>query len=76
MIMNDRSCQKIITQIHNKTGCPYWSIIGCLKLCDYDSEKTMEMLKGIYCVIGDNPDVVIKRREKELEEKLKENKNE
>ena len=71
--MNEK---EIINQIHNMTGCPYWSIIGCLKLCDYDPEKTMEMLKGIYCVIGDNPDVVIKRREKELKEKLKENNDE
>ena len=68
--------KETINKIHNMTGCPYWSIIGCLKLCNYDFEKTMEMLKGIYCVIGDNPDAVIKRREKELEEKLKENKNE
>lgn len=63
--------KETINKIHNITGCPYWSIICCLKLCNYDYKKTMEMLKKIYFVIGDNPDAVIKRREKELKERMK-----
>lgn len=66
--------QKILTKIHKETGCPCWAIIGCLKLCDYDYNKTIKMLKEIYFVIGDNPDSVVKRREKELKERMKEEK--
>ena len=67
--MNEK---EIINQIHNMTGCPYWSIIACLKLCNYDYRTTIKMLKEIYFVIGDNPDSVVKRREEELKERIKE----
>ena len=56
----------IIKQIQEITHCPIWSIEKCLELEQNNINKTLERLRDIYFVIGDNPNEVIKQREKEL----------
>ena len=55
-----------IKQIQEITHCPIWVIEKCLELEQNNINKTLERLRDIYFVIGDNPNEVIKQREKEL----------
>ena len=56
----------IIKQIQEITHCPIWAIEKCLELEQNNINKTLKRLRDIYFVIGDNPNEVIKQREKEL----------
>ena len=56
----------IIKQIQEITHCPIWAIEKCLELEQNNINKTLERLRDIYFIIGDNPNKVIKQREKEL----------
>lgn len=56
----------IIKQIQEITHCPIWAIEKCLELEQNNINKTLKHLRDIYFVIGDNPNEVIKQREKEL----------
>lgn len=47
-------------------GFPLWAVRECLKIHNDDYDKALEELKKIYCVMGDNPAVVIKRNEEEF----------
>jgi len=55
-----------IKQIQEITHCPIWAIKKCLELEQNNINKTLKRLQNIYFVIGDNPNEVIKQREKEL----------
>ena len=63
--------KNIIKYLRKETGCPYWSIVACLKIYDWDIDKTINRLKDIYCVWGDNPSIQIKHDEDILREEYK-----
>ena len=50
-------------------GFPLWAIKICLEMNNYDYENSFKQLKEIYFVIGDNPNAIVERREKELRNK-------
>lgn len=56
----------IIKQIQEITHCPIWAIEKCLELEQNNINKILKRLIDIYFVIGDNPNEIIKQREKEL----------
>lgn len=50
-----------IKKIRNQYGFPIWLINEALKYYNNDEDKTVKRLIEIYNVIGDHPNVVIKR---------------
>lgn len=50
-----------IKKIRKQYGFPLWLIKEALEYYDKDEDKAIEKLIEIYSVIGDHPDVVIKR---------------
>lgn len=44
--------------------------MSVLKLNNYNYEVALKYLKEMYCIIGDHPDIVIKRNEERLKEKI------
>ncbi len=62
---------EITKKIHQEYGFPCWSIINVLKLNNYNYEASLKRLKEIYCIIGDHPNIVIKRNEEKLKEEIK-----
>ena len=50
-----------IKKIRNRYGFPIWIIYEALKYYNNDENKAVERLIEIYNVIGDHPNVVIKR---------------
>jgi len=55
-----------------KYGFPMKSIIYALELYNNDYDMTLKRLTEIYDIIGDNPDIVIKRNEEKLINEVKE----
>lgn len=60
-----------IKYLREKTNCPYWAIKCCLILNDYDVDKAYKDIASIYYIIGDYPDIAVKRNEEELKERMK-----
>lgn len=60
----------IIFRIRKLRKYPIWAIAACLELNDYDDVKALEELDSMYSVMGDHPEIVIKREEQKLRERL------
>ena len=67
---------KQIKKIRDKYGFPIWLINEDLKYYDNDESKTVERLKEIYNVIGDHPNVVVKRNIEKFMKEIKHRKAE
>lgn len=52
---------ELLKKIRNRYGFPIWLINEALKYYNNDEDKVVERLIEIYNVIGDHPNVVIKR---------------
>lgn len=52
---------ELLKNIRNQYGFPMWLIYEALKYYNNDENKAVERLIEIYNVIGDHPNVVIKR---------------
>lgn len=52
---------ELLKKIRNRYGFPVWLINEALKYYNNDEDKVVERLIEIYNVIGDHPNVVIKR---------------
>lgn len=57
--MNDEMEQ--IKKIKSQYGFPIWLIYEALKYYNNDEDKVIERLIEIYNVIGDHPNVIVKR---------------
>ena len=68
--MNKELLEKI-KYLRKKTNCPYWAIKSCLILNDYDVKKAYKDIISIYYIIGDYPDIAVKRNEEKLRERMK-----
>ena len=60
MMMNKTSTIKI-KKIREKYDFPIWLIKEALEYYDGDEDKTIKKLIEIYYIIGDHPDVVIRK---------------
>ena len=59
--MKDQLLIKKIKKIRKQYGFPLWLIREALEYYDEDENKAIDKLIEIYNVIGDHPDVVVKR---------------
>lgn len=64
-----------IKKIRKQYGFPIWIIKEALEYYDGDEDKTIKKLIEIYYIIGDHPDVVVKRNIKNFIEKTRGRKN-
>lgn len=58
----------LIKTIHEGYGYPIWAVKTALKVNGGNTDKALKLLEEIYSVMGDHPDVVIKRNEDRLKE--------
>ena len=64
-----------IKKIRKQYGFPIWIIKEALEYYDGDEDKTIKKLIEIYYIIGDHPDVVVKRNVKNFIEEIRRRKN-
>lgn len=67
---------ELLKNIRNQYGFPIWLINEALKYYNNDEDKTVERLIEIYNVIGDHPNVVIKRNIEKFIKEIKHRKAE
>ena len=60
-----------IKKIRKQYGFPIWIIKEALEYYDGDEDKTIKKLIEIYYIIGDHPDVVVKRNIKNFIEEIR-----
>ena len=60
-----------IKKIRKQYGFPIWIIKEALEYYDGDEDKTIKKLIEIYFIIGDHPDVVVKRNIKNFIEEIR-----
>lgn len=60
-----------IKKIRKQYGFPIWIIKEALEYYDGDEDKTIKKLIEIYYIIGDHPDVVVKRNIKNFIEETR-----
>lgn len=64
-----------IKKIRKQYCFPIWIIKEALEYYDGDEDKTIKKLIEIYFIIGDHPDVVVKRNIKNFIEEIRGRKN-
>lgn len=67
---------KLLKNIRNQYGFPIWLINEALKYYNNDEDKTVKRLIEIYNVIGDHPNVVVKRNIEKFMKEIKHQKAE
>lgn len=60
-----------IKKIRKQYGFPIWITKEVLEYYDGDEDKTIKKLIEIYYIIGDHPDVVVKRNVKNFIEEIR-----
>lgn len=56
-----------IKRIRKQYGFPIWIIKKALEYYNGDEDAAIKRLIEIYCIIGDHPDIVVKKNIDELE---------